>query len=76
MAVLNLEQIKEDFEKAVENVYERAKQSGVFVYHQAESLITDLPGVNDYVSFKVNGAEADISLSVEEYPKTKELDFS
>ena len=72
----NLEQIKEDFEKAVENVYERAKQSGVFVYHQAESLITDLPGVNDYVSFKVNGAEEDIQLSEEEYPKTKNLDFS
>ena len=74
--VTNIEQIKRDFEKAVETVYERAKDSGKFVYHQAESLITDLPGVSDYDSFKVNGAEEDIQLSEEEYPKTKNLDFS
>ncbi len=75
-SVTNIEQIKRDFEKAVERVYERAKDSGKFVYHQAESLITDLPGVSDYDSFKVNGAEEDIQLSEEEYPKTKNLDFS
>ena len=75
-SVTNLEQIKEDFRAAVEAVYERAKAAGRFVYHQAESLITDLPGVNDYGTFTVNGAEEDIELSQEEYPKTKDLEFS
>lgn len=75
-SVTNLEQIKEDFRAAVEAVYERAKAAGRFVYHQAESLITDLPGVNDYGTFMVNGAEEDIELSQEEYPKTKDLEFS
>nr|DAY61393.1 MAG TPA: Baseplate J like protein [Caudoviricetes sp.] len=75
-SVTNLEQIKQDFKKAVDSVYERAKKKGKFVYHQAESLITDLPGVNNYVAFKVNGTETDILLSEEEYPKTRGLDFS
>lgn len=72
----NLDQIKKDFLIAIEAVYQRAKTAGKFVYHQAESVITDLPGVNDYEDFFVNGAEEDIPLSVSEYPKTVDLDFS
>ena len=72
----SLEQIKTDFQKAIEEVYLRAKGTGNLVYHQAESLITDLPGVNDYETFKINGQEEDIPLSQEEYPKTASLQFS
>ena len=75
-AVTNLEQIKADFLEAIETVYERAKIVGKVVYHQAESLITDLPGVHDYATFLMNGAEVDILLSEEDYPKTTDMTFS
>lgn len=72
----NIEQIKQDFKEAIEKVYLRAKDLGKFIYHQAESIITDLPGVQDYQIFLVNGKEEDISLSIEEYPNTNQLEFS
>lgn len=72
-AATNLAQIEKDFRKAVESVYDRAKVYGKVVYHQAESLITDLPGVKDYETFLMNGKEEDISLSMEEYPKTMDV---
>lgn len=74
--VTNMEQIKADFKRALEEVYERARAVGKIVYHQAESLITDLPGVYDYTTFKMNGLEEDILLPEESYPKTTELTFS
>ncbi len=74
--ITNIEQIKADFKQEIEKVYNRARESGKLVYHQAESIITDLPGVNDYETFKVNGMEEDILLSAEDYPKTVSLTFS
>ena len=72
----NIEQIKADFKSAIESVYTRAKELGKIVYHQAESLITDIEGVNDYESFLMNGAENDIELTLEQYPKTSDIIFS
>ena len=72
----NIEQIKADFKSAIESVYTRAKELGKIVYHQAESLITDIEGVNDYESFLMNGTENDIELTLEQYPKTSDIIFS
>lgn len=74
--ITNLDQIKTDFKIAIEAVYKRAKQEGKLVYHQAESVLTDLPGVSDYVSFLINGKEEDIALLEEEYPKSAHINFS
>ena len=75
-AATNLAQIELDFRKMLETVYDRAKVYGKVVYHQAESLITDLPGVRDYDTFLMNGSEEDIALSAEEYPKTASVKLS
>lgn len=74
--VTNVEQIKSDFKEAIEAVYKRAKSLDMLVYHQAESVLTDLPGVNNYETFLVNGAETDIPLNEDEYPKTLDMQFS
>lgn len=73
--VTNPGQVETDFREAVEAVYKRAKTMEKVVYHQVESLITDLPGVIDYETFVMNGAEVDISLAKDEYPKTKAAIF-
>lgn len=74
--VTNLEQIMADFKEAMEIVYKRAKAIDRLVYHQAESVLTDLPGVIDYETFLVNGGENDIPLAEDEYPKTSDMQFS
>lgn len=74
--VTNMEQIKADFKAAMEVVYKRAKTLGILIYHQAESVLTDIPGVNDYGTFMINDSEDDIPLSEDEYPKTLDMQFS
>lgn len=56
--------------------YSEAKVDGVLVYNQVRPLITDIPGVSDFDTFLMNGAEENITLANDEYATTDQVEFS
>ena len=68
--------IIEKFKELVAKEYQEAKKEGILIYNQVRPLVTDIPGVNDFDEFLMNGAEENIVLSLEEYAATDTVDFS
>lgn len=64
------------FKELVMKEYSEAKVEGILVYNQVRPLITDIPGVSDFDTFLMNGAEENIPLSNDEYAATDQVDFS
>ncbi|MCM1559633.1 MAG: baseplate J/gp47 family protein [Butyrivibrio sp.] len=71
-----IEQIKEDFTKAVKAVYSEAKKEGVLRYNDVRPIISDIAGVEDFDTFLMGGDMKNLRLSNEEYPETGTLNFS
>jgi len=71
-----IEQIKEDFTKAVKAVYSEAKKEGILRYNNVRPLISDIAGVEDFDIFLMNDNTKNLSLGSEEYPETGALNFS
>lgn len=72
----DLEQIKIDFKEAVKRIYTRAKEEGILRYNDLRPLISNIPGVEDFENFTINGGINNILLKSEEYPETGNVDFS
>lgn len=72
----DIEQIKADFSKLVMMVYSVAKLEGVLRYNDVRPLFADIPGVEDFEEFYMDGGIENIELAREDYPKTGTLDFS
>ena len=68
--------IVSQFKDLVMKEYSEAKVEGILVYNQVRPLITDIPGVSDFDTFLMNGAEENIPLSNDEYAATDQVDFS
>ena len=68
--------IVSQFKELVMKEYSEAKVEGILVYNQVRPLITDIPGVSDFDTFLMNGAEENITLSNDEYAATDQVDFS
>lgn len=68
--------IVSQFKELVMKEYSEAKVEGILVYNQVRPLITDIPGVSDFDTFLMNGAEENIPLSNDEYAETDQVDFS
>lgn len=68
--------IVSQFKELVMKEYSEAKVEGILVYNQVRPLITDIPGVSDFDTFLMNGAEENIPLSNDEYAATDQVDFS
>lgn len=68
--------IVSQFKELVMKEYSEAKVEGILVYNQVRPLITDIPGVSDFDTFLMNGAEENIPLSNDEYAVTDQVDFS
>lgn len=69
-------QIKKDFTDAVRKIYTKAKQEGILRYNDIRPLLRDIPGVQDFEIFLVDGKMENINLNTEEYPETGIIDFS
>lgn len=72
----NMEQIIEDFKKAVMQYYTEAKTVNVVRYNKVHAILTNLPGVLDFEDLKLNGEEKNVSLDQNEYPGTEKVLFS
>lgn len=72
----SIEQIKEDFAKAVKAIYAEAKKEGILRYNDVRPIISDISGVEDFDTFLMNGDMKNLKLDSEEYPETGTLDFS
>ena len=72
----DIEQVKDDFKKAVLAVYDKAKSDGILRYNDIRPLISDIAGVKDFETFTMNGGTENINLKQEEYPFTGTLIFS
>lgn len=72
----DIEQIKEDFAKAVKAVYSEAKREGVLRYNDVRPIISDISGVGDFNAFLMDGDMKNMRLGSEEYPETGTLNFS
>ena len=68
--------IVSQFKELVMKEYSEAKVEGILVYNQVRPLITDIPGVSDFDTFLMNGAEENIPLSNDEYAAIDQVDFS
>lgn len=74
-ATTDIEQIKADFTKLVQKVYESARVEGILRYNDVRPILSDISGVDDFETFLINGEMTNITLSKEEYPETGTLDF-
>lgn len=74
-ASASIEQIKEDFERAVREVYKTAKTENVLRYNDVRPLMSAIEGVRDFSEFYINGGTSNVVLENEEYPKTGTVDF-
>ena len=72
----DLNQIKEEFKKAILTVYDEAKNSNILRYNQVRPLLSTLHGVKDFEEFRINGGTENIILQQEEYPETGTLIFT
>lgn len=72
----DLERIRQDFTRAVQTVYLKAKDDGVLRYNDVRPLMRDIAGVVDFESFLMDGGMENIMLGSEQYPETGTLDFS
>lgn len=73
---IDIPTIVDEFKELVAIEYQEAKKEGILIYNQVRPLVTDIPGVNDFDEFLMNGAEENIVLSLEEYAATDTVDFS
>lgn len=71
-----IEQVKEDFKKAVTKVYDKAKNNSILRYNDVRPLISSISGVKDFEFFMINDGMTNIPLSQEEYPQTGNLHFT
>lgn len=71
----NMEQVKEDFTRAVREVYDKAKADNVLRYNDIRPLISAISGVKDFDTFTMNGKTINIKLAQDEYPQTGTLKF-
>jgi len=71
-----IDQIKKDFSKAVQLMYNKSKRDSLLRYNQIRPLISSIRGVKDFNTFLMNGSMENISLKKEEYPETGDIDFS
>ena len=72
----SIEQIKIDFAELVKTVYGEAKDENLLRYNDVRPLIKDIPGVEDFEEFLMNGGTVNITLNKGEYPETGVLDFT
>lgn len=72
----SIDSIKKDFTEAVKAVYAEAREDGILRYNDVRPIITDIPGVEDFDEFLMQGSMKNIKLSGEDYPETGNLDFS
>ncbi len=72
----NIEQIKNDFTKAVRRLFEDSKKEGVIRYNNVRPLMSGITGIQDFSEFYINDGISNIVLAKEEYPKIGSLLFS
>ena len=72
----NIEQIKNDFTKAVRRLFEDSKKEGVIRYNNVRPLMSGITGIKDFSEFYINDGISNIVLAKEEYPKIGSLLFS
>ncbi|MCI8418841.1 MAG: hypothetical protein HFI33_15320 [Lachnospiraceae bacterium] len=72
----DVEQIKKDFSEAVKAVYIIAKEEGILRYNDVRPILSDVPGLEDFDEFLMNGCMDNIAIQSEEYPETGNLEFT
>lgn len=72
----DVEQIKKDFAEAVKAVYITAKEEGILRYNDVRPILSDVPGMEDFDTFLMNGGMDNITIQSEEYPETGSLVFA
>lgn len=75
-SVTSINRIKEDFKTAVLAAYEESQADNILRYNDVRPLIKGIAGVEDFVTFTMNGGTENIELGAEEYPVTGELNFT
>ena len=71
----SIEQIKNDFTKAVRRLFEDSKKESVIRYNDVRPILSGIAGVKDFSEFFMNGGMRNIILAKEEYPKVGSLLF-
>ena len=71
-----LDIVIEKFKEAVQAVYMEAKKDNILRYNSLRRALANIVGVTDYVSFRVNDGETNITLSAAEYAATGTITFT
>lgn len=71
----DLEQIVKDFKDGIMKYYTDAKLNNIVKYNKVCAILTNLPGVLDFVELRINGEEKNVTLDQDEYPETELVDF-
>lgn len=72
----SIEQIKNDFTKAVRRLFEDSKKEGVIRYNNVRPLMSGITGIKDFSEFYINDGISNVVLAKEEYPKIGSILFS
>lgn len=65
--------VKSTFENLLKTYYVEAKEDGEVRYTKVFALLSDIPGVEDFATFMMNGGTANVSLDEEDYPATTSI---
>ena len=58
------------FEEALAKYYKTVSNDGEIKYSKVYSLISSIPGIEDYSSLLINGGTSNITIDADKYPKT------
>lgn len=72
----SIEEVTEAFRKAVAGLYPSAKEEGELKYNDVRPLLADIPGIEDFEHFHINGGYANIVFGPGEYPATASIEFT
>ena len=71
-----IEDAKEAFTEAVLSLYLEAKAQGVLRYNDVRPLLSKIAGIEDFLTFTINGGEENIVLARDEYADTASVTFT
>ena len=72
----SLDVVIDAFNTGVQDVYMQSKEDNVLRYNSLRRVLSNIAGVTDYESFRVNGGERNIVLSAAEYAVTGNINFA
>ena len=75
-ATTDIGQIQRAFKEAVQAVYVEAKTENILRYNDVRPILGQIPGLEDFEQFYMNGDMKNISLAKIAYPKTGTVQFS